>query len=198
MKARPLIAVYCGSRDGHHPRYKAAATTLGTALAKAGCGLVYGGARVGLMGAVADAVLAGHQPVVGVLPAGLRKKEFAHPGLTELHVVESMHQRKALMEKRASAFIALAGGFGTLDELFEMLTWAQVGLHQKPVGLLNTHGFYDALLQQVAHARREGFVPPSLHSVLVADAQPARLVRRLLTHEVPPAAVIWSKSKNLR
>ncbi len=187
------IAVYCGSRDGKHPDYRAAAIALGRALAKNGLGLVYGGAQAGLMGAVADGVLAGGQPVTGVLPRGLARAEFAHPKLTALHLVETMHERKAKMEQLADAFIAMPGGFGTLDELFEILTWAQVGLHAKPIGLLNVRGYWNALVAQIDHSLAEGFVPSELASALVVDPDPGVLVEKLIAHQPPKSAITWIK-----
>ncbi len=185
------VAVYCGSKTGNRPVYAEAARALGSALASRGLGLVYGGAAHGLMGSVADAVLEGGLTAVGVIPQGLARQEFAHPRLTEVHFVESMHQRKALMIDLADAFVALPGGFGTMDELFEVLTWAQVGLHAKPIGLLNVDGFYDPLLEWVRVSLREGFVPPVLSGVLVAERDPNALVDQLLQHQPPPSAVTW-------
>jgi uncharacterized protein (TIGR00730 family) len=136
-------------------------------------------------------VLAGGQPVTGVLPRGLARAEFAHPKLTTLHTVETMHERKALMEKLADAFIAMPGGFGTMDELFEVLTWAQVGLHRKPIGLLNVLGYWAAMEQQIRHGLSEGFIPSELASALVVEADPATLVDRLMAHAPPKSAVTW-------
>ena len=159
LQTRPEhICVFCGSSDGAHPAYREEATHLGARLAAHGFGLVYGGASVGLMGAVADAALAGGAPVIGVLPAVLKDREIAHRGLTELHYVDTMHERKALMANRAGAFLALPGGFGTLDEFLEILTWAQLGLHAKPCVLVNTRGYFDGLLRFLDHAVAEGFI----------------------------------------
>jgi len=152
------ICVFCGSTDGVRPEYGAAAEQLGTLLAERGFGLIYGGTSVGLMGAVADAALVGGAPVIGVLPEVLKDREIAHPCLTELHYVDSMHKRKAMMAERAGAFIALPGGFGTLDEFIEIVTWAQLGIHSKPCVLVNTHGYFDGLLHFLDHAASEGFV----------------------------------------
>jgi len=185
------VGVYCGSRDGAKPVYRQAAIELGKVLAKNGLGLVYGGAQSGLMGAVADGVLSGGQPVTGVLPRGLARAEFAHPQLTTLHLVESMHQRKAMMESLSDAFVAMPGGFGTLDELFEILTWAQVGLHAKPVGLLNVDGYWDPLEAQIRRGFEEGFIPPTLLTTLVVEQNPETLIDRLLLHQPPPSAVTW-------
>ena len=158
MQTQRWICVYCGSSDGLRPEFRAAASELGAAMARAGLGLVYGGARVGLMGAVADAVLAGGGSVLGWIPQQLAKREVAHTGLTELHVVDTMHERKHAMAARADAFLALPGGYGTLDELCEILGWAQLGLHAKPVVLLNQNGYYDPLLSMLDRAMEEGFL----------------------------------------
>ncbi len=193
MKDQKLkwVGVYCGSRDGAKPSYREAAHAFGRELAKNGLSLVYGGAQSGLMGAVADGVLEGGQAVTGVLPHGLARAEFAHPRLTTLHLTESMHERKAKMESLSDAFVALPGGFGTLDELFEILTWAQVGLHSKPVGLLNVGGYWDPLEAQIRMGFDEGFIPPTLKTTLVVEKTPAALIARLLAHAPPPSAIKW-------
>jgi uncharacterized protein (TIGR00730 family) len=160
MRKQLWVAVFCASSPGTAPEYLDAARTLGRALGARGMGLVYGGASVGLMGALADAALSAGAPVIGVLPAVLRDREIAHPGLSELHFVSTMHERKALMAERADAFLALPGGFGTLDEFLEILTWAQLGLHAKPCVLVNVLGFYDGLLRFLDHAVDQGFLQP--------------------------------------
>lgn len=152
------IAVYCGSSSGNQEIYTQQAQEMGRELARRGLTLVYGGGCVGLMGTIADAVLAEGGRVIGVIPGFLADKELAHKGCTELHVVETMHQRKLLMADLADGFVALPGGFGTLEELVEVLTWGQLGLHGKPVGLLNTQGFYDALLALLDHMSDEAFL----------------------------------------
>lgn len=152
------IAVFCASSAGARPEYLAAAQTLGSSLGARGIGLVYGGASVGLMGALADAALAAGATVVGVLPAVLEGREITHGGLTELHLVGTMHERKAMMADRADGFLALPGGYGTLDEFLEILTWAQLGMHAKPCVLVNMLGFYDGLLGFLDHAVEEGFL----------------------------------------
>ena len=154
------------SSTGARPEYRAAAEGLGRDLAARNIGLVYGGARLGLMGAVADAVLAAGGKVTGVIPGALAEKEVAHSGLTDLRVVTSMHERKALMADLADGFIALPGGWGTLDEFFEILTWAQLGLHHKPCGLLNVHGYFDGLLSFLEHSHEEGFVRREYQSMI--------------------------------
>ncbi len=152
------MAVYCGSADGSNPAYVAEARALGTAIAASGLGMVYGGANVGLMGVVADAALAGGAEVVGVLPAVLEGREIAHTGLTRLELVPTMHERKARMAELADAFLVLPGGYGTLDEMLEAVTWAQLGLHAKPVILINTAGYWDGLLTFLDSTVAAGFV----------------------------------------
>ncbi|MFL5338765.1 MAG: TIGR00730 family Rossman fold protein [Gemmataceae bacterium] len=174
------VCVFCGSRTGDQPIYAEAAARLGSALVARGLGLVYGGGNVGLMGVLADAVLAAGGEVIGVIPGGLAEKELAHAGLTELHVVESMHARKALMAQRADAFIALPGGYGTADEFFEILTWRQLGLHGKPIGLLNVASFFDPLLAWADLMVREGFVKPHNRRLLQVSDEVEELLRLLL------------------
>jgi len=152
------ICVFCGSSVGAKPKYLAEAKSLGLQMAGGGWGLVYGGTSVGLMGATADAALSGGAEVIGILPQALQDREIAHRGLTKLHMVGSMHERKALMASLSDAFIALPGGYGTLDEFFEIVTWAQLSIHSKPCVLINTDGYYDFLLRFLDHAVREQFV----------------------------------------
>jgi uncharacterized protein (TIGR00730 family) len=183
MKADTFtVCVYCGSRAGARPEYQQAAAAVGKAIGARGWGLVYGGGDVGLMGVVADAVLSTGGRVVGVIPDSLMKREVGHKGLSELHVVDTMHQRKQLMAERAQAFVALPGGIGTLEELFEVWTWRQLGYHSRPIALLNTAGFYDGLLAFMKHTVDEGFLGSAqLASILVSTdahdlmAQLARL-----------------------
>ena len=157
---QPLIALYCGSRSGNKPIYQEKAITLAQGLAKQGFGLVYGGASIGLMGQVADAMISHGGEAVGVIPEFMLDYEIAHHQLTELHVVQTMHERKALMAERASAFVALPGGLGTFEEILEVATWGQLNQHQKPMMIYNVNGFYDALIAQLDHAVEEGFLPP--------------------------------------
>ncbi|MBB4810469.1 uncharacterized protein (TIGR00730 family) [Acinetobacter johnsonii] len=157
---QPLIALYCGSRSGNKPIYQEKAIALAQGLAKQGFGLVYGGASIGLMGQVADAMISHGGEVVGVIPEFMLDYEIAHHQLTELHVVQTMHERKALMAERASAFVALPGGLGTFEEILEVATWGQLNQHQKPMMIYNVNGFYDALITQLDHAVEEGFLPP--------------------------------------
>ncbi len=188
------VCVFAGASSGRSPAYAEAARAVGTALAGRGLGLVYGGGRVGLMGAVADAALAGGGSVVGVIPQELVDRELAHGGLTELHVVGSLHERKALMADLADGFVALPGGFGTLDELLEQLTWSQLGLHAKPIGLLDVAGYWRPLIALARHATDEGFVRESdLSAIAVGDDPEALLdgLDRLARAERPRAK--WSK-----
>ena|SRR5579883_2211933 len=184
------VCVFCGSRLGGRPLFAEAARGFGAALARRGLGMVYGGGHVGLMGVVADAVLAGGRPVVGVIPRVLADKELAHLGLTELVVVESMHERKAVMADRSDAFVALPGGYGTGDELFEILTWGQLGLHRKPIGLLNAVGFFDPLLAWLDLMVREDFLKPK-HRQLVRLAADADGLLDRLAEPPAPATEKW-------
>jgi len=178
-RPRLRLCVYCGSRSGHSPLMLQAARRLGAGLAARGLGLVYGGGRVGLMGAVADAVLAGGGEVIGVIPQALLRREVGHHGLTELHVVQTMHERKQRMAERADAFVTLPGGIGTLEELFEVWSWRYLGYHDKPVALLNVDAYYDALLQFMAHARASGYVSDEQHAALIVDDDVERLLERV-------------------
>jgi uncharacterized protein (TIGR00730 family) len=180
------ICVFCGSSSGHDPKYTALARRLGDALVAHDTGLVYGGASRGLMGVLASRVLERGGQVVGVIPGRVIGREVAHTGLTELVVVDTMHTRKAQMAARADAFIALPGGFGTLDELMEVITWRQLGLHQKPYGLLDAHGFFDGLRAFLEHAVREGFIRREQAETLRVDDDPSALVGRLLAEAVQP------------
>ncbi len=173
------VCVYCGSKHGARPAYTAAAQALGTAIGHHGWQLVYGGGKVGLMGEVADATLAAGGHVVGVIPETLEKLEVGHTGLHELHVVPTMHVRKQMMAERADVFIALPGGIGTLEELYEVWTWRQLAYHDKPIGLLNVDGYYDALLAFMQHTVREGFLGVAQQQVLQVDDDPARLLALL-------------------
>ena len=185
------IGVFCGSSPGRRPAFAAAASELGTRLAEQGLGLVYGGGSVGLMGTVADAALAAGGEVVGVIPDALAGKEIAHPGLTRLHVVKSMHERKALMTELSDAFVALPGGFGTLDELFEAITWAQLGIHRKPIGLLDVEGYFASLVSFVDRAVEDGFVRPPYRGLFVVSETVDGLLAALARHAPPPPIVSW-------
>ncbi len=184
------VCVFAGSSAGSRPEYRDVAEELGRVLAAREMGLVYGGARVGLMGVVADAVLASEGRVTGVIPAALVAKEVAHTGVTDLRVVGSMHERKAIMADLADAFIALPGGWGTLEEFFEVLTWGQLGLHQKPCGLLNARGYFDGLLSFVDHSIEEGFVRREYRSMISVADSPEGLLDLLTSYE-PPLVEKW-------
>ena len=164
---RPLVALYCGSRAGNKPIYLEKAIQLSQGLAEHGFGLVYGGASIGLMGQVADAMIQHGGEAVGVIPEFMLDYEIAHNQLTELHVVTSMHQRKAMMTDRACAFVALPGGLGTFEEILEIATWGQLNQHQKPMMLYNVNGFYDALIMQLDRAVEDGFLPPQHRAKLI-------------------------------
>jgi uncharacterized protein (TIGR00730 family) len=178
------VCVFCGSQSGG-PAYVEAAETLGRTLAKRGIGVVFGGGRVGLMGKVADAALAAGGQVIGVIPEKLLNLELAHTGCTELFVTPGMHERKMKMAELSDAFVAMPGGYGTLEELFEVTTWAQLNYHKKPVGLLNVRGFYDPLMAAIHHANDEGFVRDVHRDLLVVRSEPADLLDALTQAEVP-------------
>lgn len=172
------VCVFCGSNPGRRPEYLQAAREMGRVLVERGLGLVYGGGKVGLMGAVADTVLAGGGQAIGVIPQALMAREVGHAGLTELHVVGTMHERKQMMADLCDGFVALPGGFGTFEEFCEVLTWSQLGIHPKPCGLLNVAGYYDTLLALFDHATAEGFVPERHRALVITDTGPARLLDR--------------------
>ena len=174
------ICVYCGSRAGNKPAYQALALALGTAIGRRGWQLVYGGGRAGLMGLVADATLAAGGRVIGVIPESLMRLEVGHAGLTELHVVQTMHQRKQKMAECADAFIAMPGGIGTFEELFEVWTWRHLGYHQQPLGLLDAEGFWAPMLAFLQHAVTEGFMSPGQMAMLHTDARVEVLLDLLL------------------
>ena len=175
------ITVFLGSKDGVGPGYLAAARDFGTAIARAGAGLVYGGAGIGLMSAVADAALEAGGEVIGVMPQGLVRREGLRTDLTAMHVVETIHERKALMAELGDAFVSLPGGLGTMEELFEIWTWAQLGFHAKPVALLNVQGFFDPLTAFIEHAARQGFLTEADRGLIHVDDDPARLLEWVLT-----------------
>lgn len=184
------ICIFCGSNPGNDPMYTTMAQAMGKALADRGLGMVYGGAAVGLMGRTADAALAGGAEVIGVLPRALSEKELAHPGLSELHIVESMHERKALMAELSDGFIALPGGIGTFEEICEVFTWSQLGFHEKPCGLLNVGGYYDCFLDMLDNAVAQGFLKQSHRSILYASQKPETLLEGFEGY-VPPRTNKW-------
>jgi len=182
------ICVFCGASPGARPAYREAAEDLAGLLAGEGVGVVYGGGGVGLMGALADAVLAAGGEITGVIPRSLLEREIAHRDVTDMRVVESMHERKALMAELADAFVALPGGIGTLEELFEVYTWAQLGLHRKPCGLVNVEGYYDGVAAFLDHAVEERFLREETRDLLMVEREPAALLDRLRDFE--PEAVV--------
>ncbi|HEV8584577.1 MAG TPA: TIGR00730 family Rossman fold protein [Methylomirabilota bacterium] len=187
------VCVFAGSSAGTRPEYAAAARALAGECARRRIGVVYGGGSVGLMGVLADAALAAGVEVIGVIPRPLASRELAHTGLTEMRVVESMHERKATMNALADGFVALPGGLGTFEETLEVLTWAQLGIHAKPVGVLNVEGYYDGLLRWLSHAVGEGFVRREhLGLLLFADA-PGELLDRFAAWTSPPGPRAWMK-----
>jgi uncharacterized protein (TIGR00730 family) len=185
------LCVFCGSSPGNGDQYLAGARGLGRALTERGIGLVYGGASVGCMGAVADAVLQGGGEVIGVIPRVLVEREIAHPGLSDLRIVQTLHERKALMAELSEGFIALPGGAGTLDELFEAWTWGQLGLHRKPVGLLNVAGYYDALAAFLDHALDAGFLNAEHRGMLAIESDPQVLLTRFAAYQ-PSTRTKWT------
>jgi uncharacterized protein (TIGR00730 family) len=187
--------VFCGSNHGSRPTYADAARDLGALLAEDGIALVYGGGRVGLMGVIADAVLERGGDVIGVIPHALDTKELAHDGLTEMHVVETMHERKALMADLADGFISLPGGLGTFDETFEILTWAQLGIHAKPCGLLNVGGYFDELIGFLDHAVEERFIKPQHRDLTLVERDPRRLLERMRAYR-SPVTDKWIRQEN--
>lgn len=187
------ICVFSGSNPGVRPEYEQAARSLAQEMVLRGLELVYGGASVGLMGAIADSVLAEGGNVIGVIPRGLFRQEIPHKSLTQLLEVASMHERKALMADLADGFIALPGGFGTFDELFEIITWAQLGLHNKPVGVLNVAGYFGPLLALVVHASTEGFIPISHQSILMHEENPTNLLDRFASYSPQARMAKWTE-----
>jgi uncharacterized protein (TIGR00730 family) len=177
------ICVFCGSREGKRPRYVEEAKHLGRLLAQREIHLVYGGGSIGLMGTIADAVIAEGGHVIGVIPEKLAHKEIVHQGAQEMHIVDTMHTRKAKMATLSDAFIAMPGGYGTFEELFEVITWAQIGIHKKPIGLLNVEGYFDALLQFIDHSIAEGFVHPDHRALIVSATDPQSLLDALDTYQ---------------
>jgi len=190
LSAMKRICVFCGSSGGTDPVYMKTAAEVGAFLASRGIELVYGGGRVGLMGRIADSVLANGGKVIGVIPEALAKKEIEHEGLTELYVVNSMHERKAMMAEFADGFIAMPGGFGTFEEFCEIVTWAQLGIHQKACGLLNVNGFYDSLIELFDHSTSSGFVREEHRGIVLVESEISRLFEAM-SHYQPPAIEKW-------
>lgn len=185
------ICVFAGSFEGARAAYAEAARGLGGELVKRGLGLVYGGGSIGLMGILADSVLARGGEVIGVIPAGLATRELAHTGVTAMHVVGSMHERKAMMASLCDGFVGLPGGLGTLEETLEVLTWTQLGVHRKPVGVLNVEGYWEGLRRLLVHAVAEGFVRPEYAALLLFGHTPAELLDRIAAWRPPAIASAW-------
>jgi uncharacterized protein (TIGR00730 family) len=185
------ICVYCGSSDKIHPDYLEAARQTGISIAQRGLKLVYGAGCTGLMGALADGALQAGGEVIGVIPSYFNTHQLVHKSLTTLEVVDNIHQRKARLAELADGYIALPGGFGTMDEFFEILTWAQIGLHSKPVGLLNTRHYYDALLNFIQQAHAEGFIYDEHRALLLCAEQPGELIDALASYQPPPGLERW-------
>ena len=185
------ICVFCGSSVGARPAYIAAAKDLGELLVQRGIGLVFGGGRIGLMGAIADAVLARGGEAIGVIPDGLMRREIGHRGVTQLHVVETMHQRKALMADLSDAFIALPGGYGTLEEFAEVITWSQLGIQRKPCALLNIEGYWDGLLAFVGHAVKESFVRAENRDLILVGSNPEEVLDKIASWKPPAHVEEW-------
>jgi hypothetical protein len=181
------VCVFCGSSPGRDPRYAEAAGALARGLAARGIGVVFGGGSIGLMGVLADRALAAGVEVIGVIPHGLAARELAHRGVADMRVVPTMHARKALMAELADGFVALPGGIGTFEELLEIATWGQLGIHRKPIGVLNVAGYYDPLVALLDHAVAEGFVTAQNRRLVTVDSSPERLLDRMAAHEAPPA-----------
>lgn len=179
------LCVFCGSSHGANVAYAEAAKNLGSEFARHGVALVYGGGNVGLMGVIADAVLAGGGEVIGVIPESLIAKELGHRGIQDLRVVKTMHERKAMMAELSDGFIAMPGGIGTFEEFFEIVTWAQLGFHSKPCALLNVNGFYDPLLHLIDHAIAEHFVKPKQRDLVLVEPDFSKLLERMAHHHVP-------------
>lgn len=184
------VSVFCGASNGARADYSVVARRLGSCLVDLGLGLVYGGGNVGLMGTIADEVIRREGYVIGVIPKALVSKELAHNGLTDLRIVESMHERKAMMAELSDAFIAMPGGFGTLEEFVEVLTWSQLGLHRKPCALLNIGGFYDPFLKFIDHMVKEEFVKPDAARLVLSDSDPERLLKKIRAWQ-PPLTTKW-------
>ncbi len=190
------ICVFCGSHFGADPAYRSAAVELGERMVERGLGLVYGGGNVGLMGVVADTVMASGGEVIGVIPRTLRDREVAHQGITELRVVDSMHERKRLMYEQAEAVLALPGGIGTFDELFEAMTWNQLGIHLKPAGLLNVGGYFDPLVAMLDRALEQGFIGRTYRDFLLAEPTVCAVLDALADYR-PPSGEIWVRPSDV-
>lgn len=189
------VCVFCGSRPGARPVFVESARALAASLVSGGHELVYGGASVGTMGAIADRALELGGTVRGVIPSWLDTQEITHRGLAELVITSSMHERKQRMSDLADAYVAMPGGFGTFDELFEVLTWAQIGIHQKPIGLLDVEGYFQPLMAMVAHGEREGFIAKEHVDLILVEREPAALLERLARYEPKDVGIKWAERR---
>ena len=196
MSELKSVCVFCGSKVGVDDGYREQATLLGRLLAEQNIRLVFGGGSIGLMGVAADAVLESGGEVTGVIPSMLANKELLHPDVSDMHRVDDMHARKALMAELSDAFIALPGGYGTFEELFEIITWAQLGIHEKNIGLLNVAGFFDPLVRMIDHAIQEGFIKPNHRDFIVVEERPDALLKRLAEHQIPKVKK-WLKPQDV-
>ena len=196
MRTFRRLCVFCGSKTGNQAAYSEAARVLGEVLVREGIGLVFGGGRIGLMRIIADTVLDGGGEAIGLIPRGLAKKEVAHERVTELHIVNSMHERKALMADLSDGFIALPGGLGTLEEIAEALTWGQLGIHRKPCGILNTGGFYDHLIAFLDTATAHEFLNPVQRALVTVGTEPEALLEAMRTYQ-PPEGTRWLKQSEI-
>ncbi|SFJ14339.1 LOG family protein [Thermoflavimicrobium dichotomicum] len=185
------ICIFAGSNTGNNPKYKEIAAQLGEILANQDIELVYGGSSVGLMGIVADAVLRNHGKVIGVMPSGLLRGEIVHQSLTHFYQVKGMHERKAKMNELSDGFIALPGGYGTFEEIFEVVSWGHLGIHKKPIGLMNIDGFYEPLMTMVRNAAEEGFIPKTHAELFICESDPVQLLNRFREYEHPKDANKW-------
>jgi uncharacterized protein (TIGR00730 family) len=192
------ICVFAGSNVGLKPEYELMAEALGNELAHRGLELVYGGSKIGLMGRIADTVLKLGGKVTGVMPTGLFRGEMAHTELTKLYEVKDMHERKAKMGELSDAFIALPGGYGTLEEVFEVVSWGQIGIHSKPIGLLNVDGYYEPLIQMIRNAVEAGFIPDTHAELLICESDPVALLNRLNEYEPPVQTNKWSELSEVK
>lgn len=198
MSSLKTVCVQCGSSDQTDEVYLRAAEDMGKALSERGIGLVFGGGKTGLMGRVADAVLANGGQAIGVIPKIFATPQLMHNGLSELHVVDNMHTRKAMMMELANAFVALPGGFGTFEELFEVLTWSQIGLHHKPIGVLNVADYFIPLLDLIEHARAQGFIYSEHRQLLISETQPEDLLDGLSSYSQPDGLDRWVHRKEVK
>ena len=198
MSSLKTVCVYCGSSDQTDEVYLRAAQAMGEALSERGLGLIFGAGKTGMMGRVADAVLANGGQAIGVIPKIFETPELMHNDLSELHVVESMHARKAMMMELSDALVALPGGFGTFEELFEALTWSQIGLHHKPIGVLNIDNYFTPLLDLIEHAREQGFIYSEHRQLLISETQPQDLLDRLSSYHPPDGLDRWVHRKEVK